>query len=52
MDNENYQAMKDRLARMETLEAIREGLAAAQRGELKPAEQVLSEIRAKYGLQG
>ena len=37
---------------METLTAIREGLAAAERGELIPAEQVRAEIEAKYGLQG
>jgi predicted transcriptional regulator len=37
---------------METLAAIREGIASAERGEMKPAEQVFSEMQAKYGLQG
>jgi PHD/YefM family antitoxin component YafN of YafNO toxin-antitoxin module len=52
IDAESYQALVEKLARMETIEAIREGLASAERGELKPAEEVLAEIRAKYGLQG
>jgi len=40
----------DRLHHMETLAAIQEGMASAERGELKPAAQVLDEMRAKYGL--
>jgi predicted transcriptional regulator len=39
-----------RLHHMETLAAIQEGMASAERGELKAAAQVLDEIRAKYGL--
>jgi predicted transcriptional regulator len=38
--------------RIETIEAIREGMASADRGELKPAEQVFAEMKAKYDLQG
>ncbi len=49
---ESYQDLLDRLHHMETLTAIQEGMASAERGELKPAEQVLSEMRAKYGLHG
>jgi predicted transcriptional regulator len=49
-DAESYQQMLDRLHHMETLAAIQEGMASAERGELKPATQVLDEIRAKYGL--
>jgi predicted transcriptional regulator len=37
---------------VETIAAIREGLAAAERGESKPAEQVFAEMKAKYGIQG
>ena len=37
---------------METLTAIKEGIASAERGELKPAEQVFAEMQAKYGLHG
>jgi PHD/YefM family antitoxin component YafN of YafNO toxin-antitoxin module len=51
-DAHSYQALMDRLYHMETLAAIREGIASAERGELKPAEQVFVEMRAKYGLQG
>lgn len=49
-DAEGYQRMIDRLYHMETLAAIQEGMASAERGELKPAAQVLDEMRAKYGL--
>ncbi len=51
-DAASYQDLVDRLYRMETLAAIREGIASAERGELKPAEQVLAELQATYGLQG
>jgi len=46
----SYQAMLDRLHHMETIAAIQEGMASAERGELKPASQVLAEMQAKYGL--
>jgi hypothetical protein len=49
-DAASYQSMLDRLRHMETLAAIQEGMASAERGELKPAAQVLDEMRAKYGL--
>jgi PHD/YefM family antitoxin component YafN of YafNO toxin-antitoxin module len=49
-DAASYQAMLDRLHHMETLAAIQEGMASAERGELKPASQVLAEMQAKYGL--
>jgi PHD/YefM family antitoxin component YafN of YafNO toxin-antitoxin module len=49
-DAASYQIMLDRLHHMETLAAIQEGMASAERGELKPAAQVLGEMRAKYGL--
>ena len=49
-DAESYQALLDRLHHMETLAAIREGMASAERGELKPAEQVFAEMQARYGL--
>ena len=51
-DAESYQQMADALLKMETIAAIKEGLAAAERGELIPAEQVYEEMKAKYGLQG
>jgi hypothetical protein len=49
-DAGSYQLMLDRLHHMETLAAIQEGMASAERGELKPAAQMLDEMRAKYGL--
>jgi len=49
-DAASYQSLLDHLHHMETLAAIREGMASAERGELKPAAQVLDEMRAKYGL--
>lgn len=36
---------------METIAAIREGIAGAERGELKSAEQVFAEMKARYGIQ-
>lgn len=51
-DAESYQKMADAYRKMETIAAIREGLAAAERGDLIPAEQVYAEMKAKYGLQG
>jgi hypothetical protein len=47
---ESYQLMLDRLQHMETFAAIQEGMASAERGEMKPAAQELDEMRAKYGL--
>jgi hypothetical protein len=49
-DVASYQLMLDRLHHMETLAAFHEGMASAERGELKPAAQVLDEMRVKYGL--
>ena len=49
-DVQSYQQMIERLQHMETVAAIQEGMASAERGELKPATQVLDEMRAKYGL--
>jgi PHD/YefM family antitoxin component YafN of YafNO toxin-antitoxin module len=49
-DAASYQTMIDRLHHMETVAAIQEGMASAERGELKPATQVLEEMRARYGL--
>jgi len=51
-DAESYQALLDRLHRMETVAAIREGMASARRGELTPAEDVYAEMKARYGLSG
>ena len=49
-DAQSYQRMIERLQHMETVAAIQEGMPSVERGELKPATQVLDEMRAKYGL--
>ena len=51
-DAESYQAMVERLRHMEAIAAIREGLASAERGELKDATQVYAEMMARYDLRG
>jgi PHD/YefM family antitoxin component YafN of YafNO toxin-antitoxin module len=47
LDAAAYQEMLDR---METVEAVREGLQQAERGEGRPAKEVFAEMRRKYGL--
>jgi PHD/YefM family antitoxin component YafN of YafNO toxin-antitoxin module len=49
-DAESYQRLLDRLDRIETLEAIRQGLEEAERGEGRPAREVFAELSAKYGV--
>lgn len=49
-DVDSYQALLDRLHRMETIAAIREGMASAERGELEPAEEVYAQLKARYEL--
>ena len=50
-DADSYQEMIERLEHADLIAAIQEGLAAAGRGEMKPARQVLEEIKARHGLQ-
>lgn len=50
MDAETYQAIAEQVEELLRIAAIKEGLAAAERGEMKDASQVLSEIQEKYGL--
>jgi PHD/YefM family antitoxin component YafN of YafNO toxin-antitoxin module len=50
LDAETYQEMADQLAEKQFIQAIQEGLEAAERGELKPAAQVFSEMKARYGI--
>lgn len=49
-DAESYQQMLDRLRQLEDLAAIREGLAQADRGEGRPAEDVFAELKLKHDL--
>jgi hypothetical protein len=41
--------MLERLDRIETLEAIRQGLEEAERGESTPAREVFPELIAEHG---
>jgi PHD/YefM family antitoxin component YafN of YafNO toxin-antitoxin module len=50
LDADSYQEMVDRLHHLETIAAIQEGIASAERGELKSAEQVLAEMKARQAL--
>ena len=45
-----YQKLLDRVEHLETLAAIREGLADIEAGRTKPAEQVSRELRQEHGL--
>jgi prevent-host-death family protein len=49
-DAESYQALLDRLERVEAIEGIRRGLVQMERGEGRPAEQVFAEFRARHGM--
>jgi PHD/YefM family antitoxin component YafN of YafNO toxin-antitoxin module len=52
MDAESYQEMRTRLERAELIQAIREGYAAAERGETRPAEESFAEFMSRNGIQG
>ena len=49
-DAESYQQILDRLERLEAVEAIRLGIAAAEQGRVKPARKALAELQAKLGI--
>jgi len=51
-DAESYQEILDRLDRLETVEAIRLGIAAAEEGRMKPAREALRELRGRLGISG
>ena len=50
VDAESYQLIIEKLRQIKTIEAIREGLKVAENGGLKPAEQVILEMKSKYGI--
>jgi hypothetical protein len=47
-DAASYRALLDRLDRAEAIVAIREGLDSAKRGEGRPADAVLAELRRMH----
>jgi prevent-host-death family protein len=51
-DAESYQQILDRLERLEAVEAIRLGIAAAEEGRFRPARKALAELQARLGIPG
>ena len=51
-DAKSYQRILDRLDRLEAVDAIRIGIAAAERGRVKPARQALAALQEKLGIPG
>ena len=49
-DAASYQKLLDELDRLETIEGIRRGLESMKRGEGRPVEEVLEEVRRKLKL--
>ena len=49
-DAASYQQILDRLERLEAVEAIRLGIAAAEEGRVRPARKALAELQAKLGI--
>ncbi len=47
---ESYQRLLERMEYLETVAAVREGLADVKAGRTKPSEQVSRELRRKFGL--
>lgn len=50
MDVETYEAIAAQVEEARRIAAIKEALEAADRGELKELDPVISSIKAKYGL--
>lgn len=50
IDVESFQVILDKLAHVETVEAIKAGYEAAKRGEVRSLEEFDAEMRAKYDL--
>lgn len=50
IDAKSYQSIIEKIQQIETIEAIRVGLKAAENGDVKPAEQVFREMKSKYGI--
>lgn len=51
-DAHSYQQTLDRLERYGAIEAIRLGIAAAEKGKVKPARQALAKLQEKLGIPG
>jgi len=51
-DARSYQQIRDRLDRLEAIEAIRLGIEAAQDGRVKPARRALAALQERLGISG
>ena len=51
-DAASYQALVDRLREADDLAAVQEGLAQADAGETRPAEEFFSEFVKQHGIRG
>jgi len=49
-DAASYQQVLDRLHHLETVEAIRAGIEAANQGRVKPARKALAQLQEKLGI--
>ena len=49
-DAKSYQQILERLDRLEAVAAIRAGIAAAEKGRVKPARQALAKLQEKLGI--
>lgn len=47
-DAKSYQKLLDAVERLESIEGIKRGLASLQRGEGRPIEDALEDLRKKY----
>lgn len=47
-DTKSYQRLLDLADRLETIQAVREGLESMQRGEGRPADEVFAEIEKEF----
>jgi len=50
-DAASYQKLLDAVDQLETIEALRESIAQANRGEGRPMRQVIEDIAAKHGIK-
>ena len=50
LDAEGYQALLDRIEKVELVESLRQGIRDAEAGKGRDAEEFFAEMDAKYGL--
>lgn len=50
LDADSYQEILDKIEYSDNIKAIKEGVASFERGEGKPAREVLTKLGEKYGL--